>query len=575
MERSLLKKLKAIVPEEHKTQKQMYVQEEKVPKDSGPVMIQSKNLTKNNEMVSLLKLESNLAVPQHGHDFIEVFYTCKGTVQHIVQGNTVSVNAGDLLFMNQNAVHEICPISENDVVIYLVIVPEFFHQIYSMMETENTIAEFIFNSLFCKDKKISYLNFQTNSNRRILNLMENMIEILLGGRQNNVKLLQTTMFLIFLELIENFEQEYKNEMKPSYGGNIMAVIKYIEQNYQEASLTELSKQMNISVAYLSQMIRKNTGDTFKKLLQNRRFQVAAELMCSSDIPINDIAEKVGYENISYFYKKFAERYQMTPSEYRKQNKNKDIKDEADRISLQNKLNIYWSERSESYSEQNRKQLDDEHRESWKKLILTHASKKKNLKILDIGTGPGFVAILLAQCGYEVVAVDRNSDMLSQAEVNAKRYSVDVKFMKVGDELPFSDNRFDLVISRDVTWLQLQPEKVFWHWYQKVVTGGKLLYFDANWYGYLKDEEERKKYKAFRKFVKERNGFVYSKAREMERMAGKLPLTYEERPRWDTAYWKRNRVKNVYHISELNSDIYTEMEQLQYLKTPEFLVVVEK
>ena len=59
-----------------------------------------------------------------------------------------------------------------------------------------------------------------------------------------------------------------------------------------------------------------------------------------------------------------------------------------------------------------------------------------------------------------------------------------------------------------------------------------MYFDANWYGYLKDREETKKYKEFRKFVRERKGFVYASAVEMEKIAAHLPFTYRDRPKWD-------------------------------------------
>lgn len=574
MERTLLKKLKWL-PESIEEQNRIYDPAKKALDELEYVILKSDNLIRQNEMVHFYKLEPDFHIPKHGHDFIEVFYTCKGVVQHVVQGNIVNVREGELLFMSQNTVHEIDPVSEEDVGVYFAFVPEFFHQINSMMETGNTVAEFIFNSLFGRDKRTSYFHFQTASNRRIHNLIENMIEIILSGKQSSMKLLQNTMLLIFLEMIVSFEESYKNEMKQINGGNIMEVISYIDKNYKKASLSELSKEMNISAAYLSQMIKKNTGVTFKKLLQDRRFQVAAELISFSDLTIHSIAEKVGYENISYFYKKFAERYEMTPNAYRRYHQNRDMKDEEERMLLQNKLDQYWTERSDSYSKQNQKQLENEHREKWKKLILAHVPENKNLKVLDIGTGPGFLAILLTECGYDVVAVDRNSRMLLKAEENARKYGVTVEFRKIGDELPFSDNSFDLVISRDVTWMLLQPEKIMENWYKKVKPEGRLVYFDANWYGYLNDTEERKTYKQFRKFVKERNGFIYPKARELEAMALKLPLTSEERPRWDIAYWRKKRVKKVSTITKLNADIYSDIEQLQYLKTPEFLVVVEK
>ncbi|AFA46838.1 AraC family ligand binding domain-containing protein [Acetobacterium woodii] len=258
MERTLLKKLKWL-PESIEEQNIIYDSPKKGRDELEYVILKSVNLIRQNEMVHFYKLEPDRHIPKHGHDFIEVFYTCKGIVQHIIQGNIVNVKKGELLFMSQNTVHEINPVSEEDVGVYFAFVPEFFHQINAMMEIDNTVAEFIFNSLLGSDKKTSYFHFQTATNKRIHNLIENMIEIILSGKQSSMKLLQNTMLLIFLEMIESFEESYKNEMKQINGGNVMEVINYINQNYKNASLSELSKEMHISVAYLSQMIKKTQG----------------------------------------------------------------------------------------------------------------------------------------------------------------------------------------------------------------------------------------------------------------------------------------------------------------------------
>ena len=44
------------------------------------------------------------------------------------------------------------------------------------------------------------------------------------------------------------------------------------------------------------------------------------LLTSSQIPVTDIIESIGYDNTSYFYRKFRERYGMSPKEYRQEQK---------------------------------------------------------------------------------------------------------------------------------------------------------------------------------------------------------------------------------------------------------------
>ena len=76
--------------------------------------------------------------------------------------------------------------------------------------------------------------------------------------------------------------------------------------------------MGYDVYWLSREIRRRTGKTYKELLQEKRMQQAVYLLTNSKIPVTDIIESVGYDNTSYFYRKFRERYGMSPKEYRGQ-----------------------------------------------------------------------------------------------------------------------------------------------------------------------------------------------------------------------------------------------------------------
>ncbi len=242
--------------------------------------------------------------------------------------------------------------------------------------------------------------------------------------------------------------------------------------------------------------------------------------------------------------------------------------------LEEKMDQYWAKRSKSYSEQNLAQLEKPQREIWKNLILDHAPKKKCLNILDVGTGPGFFAILLAMAGHRVTAVDRNENMLKEARKNAKTYGVKIEFIQVEGELPFEDQTFDLIVSRDVTWTLTDPENTMLHWMSKVKEGGCLQYFDANWNSHLLSEESKKEHEIYQEYVKKQKGFYYSKAKELDPIAENLPMTYRDRPAWDAAFWLKHNYAYVCTICHLNSQIYTEVEQMQYRQKPEFLMIIE-
>ncbi|MFN6885854.1 class I SAM-dependent methyltransferase, partial [Proteus mirabilis] len=107
---------------------------------------------------------------------------------------------------------------------------------------------------------------------------------------------------------------------------------------------------------------------------------------------------------------------------------------------------YWNIRAESYSAANQQELLSEKQQKWRQLLLSHVKEGETLKVLDIGTGPGFFAILLALSGHQVTAIDATSGMLLEAKNNASQHNVSINFV-CGDvqDLPFGDEQFDLVV----------------------------------------------------------------------------------------------------------------------------------
>jgi len=248
--------------------------------------------------------------------------------------------------------------------------------------------------------------------------------------------------------------------------------------------------------------------------------------------------------------------------------------DIDNIILQ-EVKDYWEVRSDSYSKQNIAELHCFKRDAWRKLILENAPQKEQLRILDVGTGPGFFAINLSLCGHEVTAVDITQGMLDEAATNAKHYGAEVQFQQANvHELPFQDGCFDLVISRNVVWNLEEPEKAFDEWKRVLAEGGRILYYDANWYLYLYDEEVRIQYEEAKRKAEE----LYPKgdvpndiAIKMEEIAYNLPLSREYRPQWDREILEKNGMKIIKIQENIGELVWDEEEKTRYAATPMFMV----
>ena len=115
---------------------------------------------------------------------------------------------------------------------------------------------------------------------------------------------------------KNFPLETRGEAV-SREALVQAALQEITQNYREASLSNVARSYGVSLAYVSECVRAQTGKTYKELLQKHWMETAARLLRRSDLNIQQIITQVGYENTSYFYRLFHERYGQSPREYRR------------------------------------------------------------------------------------------------------------------------------------------------------------------------------------------------------------------------------------------------------------------
>ena len=85
--------------------------------------------------------------------------------------------------------------------------------------------------------------------------------------------------------------------------------------------------------------------------------------------------------------------------------------------LLDEIESYWSTRTEGYSEVNHKELAGTQKNAWLKVLTSQFpdKPKEEIRILDIGTGPGFFPVILAEAGYHVDAVDYTEGMLEKAK----------------------------------------------------------------------------------------------------------------------------------------------------------------
>jgi len=257
--------------------------------------------------------------PVHNHNFVEVVYMCEGSTHHVINGNDVVLQAGELLFISQSAKQEIYPATESDVAVNFIILPEFFDYGLTMMEAENNqLRSFVIDCLTGGKEDTGYLHFKVADVLPIQNLVENLIWTLIRKEPNKRSIQQATMGLLFLQLMNQIDRMETAEADKQQK-LVMDVLSYIEEHYRDGDLDTLAKQMHYDMRWLSKEIKKRTGQNYTDLVQNKRLNQAAYLLTTTNMNVMDIGLAVGYDNTSYFHRIFQKQFGMTPRKYRVEN----------------------------------------------------------------------------------------------------------------------------------------------------------------------------------------------------------------------------------------------------------------
>lgn len=317
MDERLLRQLKEITEEERAILAgQQGIQRERYT-SGRDFVVDSEKMLEKGKLIEIRPHTRFVHFPRHRHNYVEVLYMCSGSTTHILNGTQrMELHTGDLLFLNQAVYHEILPASEEDVGVNFIILPQFFDRSFRMLEQENVLRDFLVSTLSETSTFAGWLHIAAGDILPVENLLENMIWTLLEKKPGANLLNQTTMGLL-LQNLTLFAENINRTLPESRDENaIFSTLQYIETSYRDGTLEEIAARLHMPDYTLSRLLKHHTGANFKQLLQQRKLQQAAYLLSNTGMSTDAVMAAVGYENSSYFYRKFREKYACSPAQFR-------------------------------------------------------------------------------------------------------------------------------------------------------------------------------------------------------------------------------------------------------------------
>lgn len=321
MNPQIYEQLKAITEEEAEILRGRREIDKERYTSASALVVDSRKLLDSGKLIQIRPHTRFIYFPRHTHNYVEVIYMCSGTTTHIVNGDTVLLGQGELLFLSQKAVQEILPAGAEDVAVNFIILPEFFDQaLYMIGAGDNLIRKFLVGCLRDEEKDIGYLHFKVSDVLPIQNLVENLLWTLMNNQPNKRSINQFTMGLLFLQLI-NYTDKVAVGREHQEQEMMLNVYRFIEEHYKEVELSELACELGYDLYFLSRRIKKLSGRTYTELVQSKRLSQAQYLLENTNLSVADIGQAVGYDNLSYFHRIFRNKYGISPGQWRRDRKN--------------------------------------------------------------------------------------------------------------------------------------------------------------------------------------------------------------------------------------------------------------
>lgn len=249
-------------------------------------------------------------------DFLCIRYIYSGNIVIRTRDGEFTMKQNDILLVNSGFVLSQYLAHEDDIVFTLMFEKDYLiHHVLNNKAAGNVISKFIYSYIMSSVNPRNYILFHGKDNDRLPRLAEDLLMEYTQPTELGTILLEAYLQILLVEMTHS-SYEFPQDRDSRHSFVIAEILNEIDHHFQDVSLQSLAQKYNYHPDHISRQIRKATGKSFKDCLLDRRMEEVCSLLINTALPISEIEQRSGFENETYFYKKFREKYNMTPNEYR-------------------------------------------------------------------------------------------------------------------------------------------------------------------------------------------------------------------------------------------------------------------
>lgn len=261
-------------------------------------------------------------VEYHNHNFYELIIIEHGKGNHYLNGVTFPYQKGDIFLLRPSDAHEFT-IKNKTRFIYIKFTEEYIWE-NLLIHKKNELKKVI--QLLMEDQTFVYESVIKNKTDRehLLQLSRILLHEFNHKSLYNKEITADLFSGIFTILIRNTMNTTNNQKWISKNlSRIDRILYYINVNFQDADkmkIENIAKEFLISPNYISIYVKKETGFSIQQHIIQYKVKAAEKLLLQSNYTISEIADKLGFNDISHFHKIFKSYRGKSPSVFKKESR---------------------------------------------------------------------------------------------------------------------------------------------------------------------------------------------------------------------------------------------------------------
>ncbi|MCI8360461.1 MAG: AraC family transcriptional regulator [Clostridiales bacterium] len=248
--------------------------------------------------------------PAHSHDdFIEAAYIDAGSGVHILNGREERISEGDLFLFDPHIVHAFIADGDRPLRVYncLFQPPTLDPSFKDCKDFVDVAYHYLFYSLSADDDPKGYIRLTGASAAEIRSLFYEIRREYESRENGYEQMLKANLMKLMIYIFRLYKKDEAQRQNPSVYNRLVVqeAASYIRQHFdEEIPCGKLADRAFLSVNYFRKIFKEITGMTMIRMQQNVRVHTACDLLVNTRLSVSDIAARVGYGDLKFFYQVF-------------------------------------------------------------------------------------------------------------------------------------------------------------------------------------------------------------------------------------------------------------------------------